>query len=101
MVGYQSKKFLAESRDPNMIMEKMNENLFYNLRHLKQFRKITNNDAIVWAYRWPDNGQIEVYNKKTDKTLFLFGHDVQLAEYVCCLHNMSNRLIKEVESKYE
>ena len=84
-----------------MIMEKMNENLFYNLRHLKQFKKLTNNDAIVWAYRWPDNGQIEVYNKKTEKTLFLFGHDVQLAEYVCCLHNMSNRLIKEVESKYE
>lgn len=101
MVGWQSKKFLSESRDPNsMIMEKMENDLFYNLRHLKTFKQSSQNQNTVWSYRWPDGEDIEVYIKPNGKTLFKLGHDPQLAEYICSLHNMSNRLIKEVESKY-
>lgn len=84
-----------------MIMEKMDENLFYNLRHIKTFKGITNNDGSVWRYRWPDGRDIEVYNNKTNEILFYLGHDPQLAEYICSLHNMSHKLINEVESKYD
>jgi hypothetical protein len=120
MVGYKSKKFLAESREPDadfgfdlvpdvslhyretsdMIMEKADENLFYRLRHLKTFKDITKNTDTIWRYKWPDGGNIQVYDKTTEKTLFELGHDLQLAEYLVSLHNMSKILIKEVESKY-
>lgn len=83
-----------------MIMEKMSDNLFYNLRHLKTFKRLSNNENNVWAYRWPDGKEIEVYDKKTKQTLFTVGGDVHFAEYLCSLHNASNILIKEVESKY-
>jgi hypothetical protein len=79
----------------------MENELFYNIRHLKTFKDITKNSKTVWAYRYPNNRQIEVYDKNTGNILFMFGHDLQFAEYVCTLHNMSGRLIKEVESKYE
>ena len=84
-----------------MKMEIANSDLFYNLRHLKVFRERTKNDGNVWSYRWPDGDEIEMFDKLTDKPLFKMGHDVHLAEYICSLHNMSARLIKEVESKYE
>jgi hypothetical protein len=87
--------------EQNMIMDKIEDDLFYNLRHLKIFKSSTNNNDNVWAYRWPEGGDIEMYDKKTDETLFKVGHDPRLAEYICCLHNMSKKLIKEVESKYE
>lgn len=83
-----------------MIMEKMEENLFYNLRHLKLFKETTGNEGTVWSYRWPDGGEIEMYNKVTGEALFKVGHDPRLAEYICSLHNMSRKMIKEVESKY-
>lgn len=83
-----------------MILEKMENDLFYNLRHLKTFKDSSKNQNTVWSYRWPDGGDIEIYIKPNGKTLFkVAGHDPQLAEYICSLHNMSNRLIKEVESK--
>lgn len=81
-------------------LQKMEENLFYNIRHLKTFKEITKNEAIVWGYRWPDGKPIEVFNKHNNELLFTLGHDIQLAEYICSLHNMSNKLVKEVESKY-
>ena len=84
-----------------MIMEKMENDLFYNIRHLKTFRKSSGNEDVLWAYRWPGGGNIQVYNKLTDRTMFTLGHDPQLAEYICSLNNMCERLLKEVESKYD
>mgnify|MGYP006266911799 CR=1 FL=1 len=83
-----------------MKFEKMENDLFYNIRHLKTFQESSGSVDTVWSYRWPDGGDIEVYNRLTDKTMFKLGHDPQLAEYICSLHNMSCRLMKEVESKY-
>lgn len=70
-------------------------------RHLKTFRTLTNNDDSIWRYRCPNGRDIEVYNDKTNEILFYLGHDPHLAEYICLLHNMSHKIIKEVKSKYD
>ena len=84
-----------------MIMKKMENDLFYNLRHLKVFRTSSKNNDTIWSYRWAgDRDAIEVYNKLTGNHMFTIDADPQLAEYICSLHNMSNKMINEVESKY-
>jgi hypothetical protein len=104
MVGYKSKKFLAESREPDMPnqkdikFEKTDPNLFYNLRHLKQFQKRTNSDKSKWFCSW-DKENILIYDNKNNMICKL--DDIVLAEYITSLHNMSIRMIKEVEQKYE
>jgi hypothetical protein len=110
MTGYISKKFLAESREPDvpelsyhnretsdMIMEKANPDLFYNLRHLKQFQERTNSDKTKWFCSW-DNENILIFDNKSNVICKL--DDIVLAEYITSLHNMSIRMIKEVEQKY-
>ena len=82
-----------------MIFEKMEDDLFYNLRHIKTFKKLSNNDDSVWRIRWEDGREIEVYNTITNVSFNV--PDIHLAEYICTLHNTSNMMIKEVESKYE
>lgn len=80
-----------------MIME---TELFNNLRHLKDFKKIiSKNKHDVWRAHWPDGGEIEI-QRAGDLVCSIPNHDIQLATYICALHNMSNRLIKEVEEKY-
>lgn len=82
-----------------MIFEKMEDDLFYNLRHLKTFKDLSQNNNTVWRIRWEDGKEIEVYNTTTN---MLFNvPDIHLAEYICSLHNTSKQMIKEVESKYE
>jgi len=111
MAGYQSKKFLAESREPDvpdvsyhyrktsdMIMEKANADLFYNLRHLKMFQERTKMQTAKWFIRWDDGKQVTIYDKNNNTICEL--DDIVMAEYICSLHNMSNIMIKEVESKY-
>jgi hypothetical protein len=112
MVGYQSKKFLAESREPDvpdvsyhyretsdMIMEKANSDLFYNLRHLKMFfRERIKSSKTKWICSW-DGTDIQILDKNDNVVCHL--DDIVMAEYICSLHNMSDRMIKEVESKYE
>jgi len=116
MAGYISKKFLAESRDPDfgfdmvpelsyhnretsdMIMEKANSNLFYNLRHLKMFKERTKMQAARWFITWDDGKNIRVHDEMNNTICEL--DDIVMAEYICSLHNMSNLMIKEVESKY-
>ena len=103
MVGYQSKKFLAESREPfepnfnDIKMEAANPDLFYNLRHLKQFQTRTKMDKSKWFCSW-DNENILIYDNKNNMICKL--DDIVLAEYITSLHNMSIRLIREVEEKY-
>ena len=82
-----------------MIFEKMEDDLFYNLRHIKTFKKLSNNEDSVWRIRWEDGREIEVYNTITNVSFNV--PDIHLAEYICTLHNTSNMMIKEVESKYE
>jgi hypothetical protein len=74
--------------------------MFYNIRHLKDFQKLAKSDAVVWCYRWPDNSDIEMYNKKTGETLFTVGQSLHMAEYICSMHNLSTKLIKEVEIQH-
>ena len=81
-----------------MIFEKMEDDLFYNLRHIKTFKKLSNNEDSVWRIRWEDGREIEVYNTITNVSFNV--PDIHLAEYICTLHNTSNMMIKEVESKY-
>jgi len=103
MAGYKSKKFLAESREPNIPnfndikMEAANSDLFYNLRHLKQFQERTNSNKTKWFCSW-DNKNILICDNKDNVICKL--DDIVLAEYITSLHNMSNLMIKEVESKY-
>ena len=82
-------------------LPKMEDDLFYRLRHLKTFQESSGSVDNVWGYRWPDGGDIEVYERLgKERILFKLGHDPQLAEYICSLHNMSRTLVKEVETKY-
>jgi hypothetical protein len=104
MTGYQSKKFLAESREPfepninDIKFEKADPNLFYNIRHLKQFQERTNSNKTKWFCSW-DNENILICDNKSNVICKL--DDIVLAEYITSLHNMSIRMIKEVEQKYE
>jgi hypothetical protein len=116
MAGYISKKFLAESRDPDfgydlvpdvslhyretndMIMEKANSDLFYNLRHLKMFKERTKMEKTRWFITWDDGDRIIVHDDR--KQVICELDDIVMAEYICSLHNMSFMLIKEVEQKY-
>jgi hypothetical protein len=116
MAGYISKKFLAESRDPDfgydlvpglsyhnretsdMIMEKANSDLFYNLRHLKMFKERTKMQTARWFITWEEGKNIRVHDEMNITICEL--DDIVMAEYICSLHNMSFMLIKEVEQKY-
>lgn len=101
---------MAESRIPvpdvdyhfrettDMIMEKANSNLFYNLRHLKMFKERTKMQSNRWFIRWDDGKNIVVYDNNNVTICEL--DDIVMAEYICSLHNMSGIMIKEVESKY-
>ena len=82
-----------------MILEKMENDLFYNLRHLKTFKEMTDNSTNVWRIDWSDGGDPSIVSGKR-VICNIPSHDIQLAEYMCALHNMSTMLIKEVESKY-
>lgn len=83
----------------DMRMEKANSNLFYNLRHLKMFKERTKMQKAIWFVRWDDGKNIIVYDGDNNTICEL--DDIVMAEYICSLHNMSNLMIKEVESKYE
>ena len=116
MTGYKSKKLMAQSRDPDfgydlvpelsyhnretsdMIMEKANSNLFYNLRHLKMFKERTKMQKARWFITWDDGENIKIHDEQNNTICEL--DDIVMAEYICSLHNMSNLMIKEVESKY-
>ena len=117
MVGYKSKKMLSESRDPDfgfdlvpdvslhyretsdMIMEKANADLFYNLRHLKMFKERVKMEKSRWFITWDDGDKIIIHDER--KQVICDLDDIVMAEYICSLHNMSFMLIKEVEQKYE
>jgi len=78
----------------------MENELYYDLRHLKDFKKIiSENKHDVWRTHWPDGGEIEI-RRAGSLVCTIPNHDVQLATYICALHNMSGRMIKEVESKH-
>jgi hypothetical protein len=117
MAGYRSKRMLSESRDPDfgydltvpdldyhyretsdMIMEKANADLFYNLRHLKMFKERTKMEKSRWFITWDDGDRIIIHDER--KQVICDLDDILMAEYICSLHNMSFMLIKEVEDKY-
>jgi hypothetical protein len=112
MPGYKSKKMMSDFRDfdpildtdyhyretSDMIMEKANTDLFYNLRHLKMFKDRTKMQTARWFIKWDDGKNIVIHDEQ-DKTICELD-DIVMAEYICSLHNMSNMMIKEVDSKY-
>ena len=79
-------------------MEKANPDLFYNLRHLKVFQDRTNSSNTKWFCSW-DKDDIQIYTKNNELVCRM--DNILMAEYICSLHNMSQRLIEEVESKYD
>ena len=79
-------------------MEKANPDLFYNLRHLKVFQDRTNSNKTKWFCSW-DKDDIQIYTKNNELVCRM--DNILMAEYICSLHNMSQRLIEEVESKYD
>ena len=81
-----------------MMFDKMENDFFYNLRHLKQFQKMVKHHDTVWSFQWHDGNEIEIINKLTKDVLFKCGHNPHFAEYLCSLHNMSGRSIKEPEA---
>jgi hypothetical protein len=111
MTGYISKKLMAESREPDvpdvsyhyretadMRFESADPHLFYNLRHLKQFQERTKSNKTKWFCSWDDE-TIHIYDVQNKLICKL--DDIVLAEYITSLHNMSIRMIKEIESKYD
>ena len=82
----------------DMIMEKANADLFYNLRHLKMFKERTKMEKSRWFITWDDGDRIIVHDDS--KKVICELDDIVMAEYICSLHNMSFMLIKEVEQKY-
>ena len=92
-----SQNKIKETKD--MIMEKANSDLFYNLRHLKMFKERVKMSKSRWFIRWDDGKNITIYDN--DEKFICELYDIVMAEYICSLHNMSFLLIKEVESKYE
>jgi len=78
---------------------KMPEDIFYMLRHLKTFKGLTGNDSSVWRVKWNNGESPMVYNMHNENIKF-YVDDIQLAEYIASLHNYSAKLVKEVESKY-
>lgn len=82
-------------------LPKMKNDLFYQIRHLKTFRKLSGNEnGGIWCVRWLDGKNPEVYNDRNESIKFTVP-DIHLAEYVASLHNSLNTFIKEVESKYD
>ena len=79
---------------------KMENDLFYMMRHLKTFKKLTHNDnGGIWCIKWNDGEDPMIYDDK-DVSIKFHVPDIQLAEYIVSLHNYSNVLVKEVELKY-
>lgn len=80
-------------------MKMVNEN-FYNLRHLKTFKNMTGNvNAGIWMIKWNSNDEIRI-EKQGKLVCTIPNHDIQLATYICDLHNMNEWMVEEVESKY-
>ena len=77
----------------------MDTNLYENLRHLKDFKEITSKSKKdVWRVNWPNGQEIQI-RRAGDLVCLIPNHDIQLATYICALHNMSERLIRETENK--
>lgn len=76
----------------------MDGKLYYDIRHLKDFRQLSKNSDDIWSYRFNEDGNVEIYNSRGKIICKNLGHDLHLAEYIISLHNMCDRLIKEIEN---
>ena len=84
-----------------MVMNKIDNDLFYNIRHLKEFGEIIGKGHVNnWRVYWKDGDDIKIC-RGYDVVCTIPNHDIQLATYICSLHNMAARMIHEVETKYE
>ena len=73
----------------------MNSELFYDIRHLKDFKKRCNQENTIWSMTLK-NDNILIYDQ-FERQVMLLPNDVTLAQYILDLHNFSNRMIKEIE----
>jgi hypothetical protein len=79
---------------------KMENGLYYDIRHLKDFGEMISKGKVnEWRVFWPDGGEVKIC-RGYDVVCTIPNHDVQLATYICSLHNTSARIINEVETKY-
>jgi hypothetical protein len=74
--------------------------LFYDIRNLKNFSEFARckNKILHIEPNWDGN---EVWICCNNERVFSINSDIRAAYYIIMLHNMSMRLFKEVESKYE
>jgi len=79
-------------------MIKPDTKMFYDVRQLKNFQRMSNNKDIYWKIQddW-DGNDIWICDVKTKEKLFKINGDLNLAQYLCDLHNMVDRFIKELE----
>ena len=76
--------------------------LFYTIRHLKAFKKLSGNDNKgIWCISWQGGDEEPLIYNNRDKTICFHVPDIHLAEYIVSLHNSSDNLIEEVEKKNE
>lgn len=79
---------------------KMENELYYDIRHLKDFKEMTGKGKVnEWRVVWKNGEEVKIC-RGNDVVCSVPNHDVQLATYICSLHNMSANLVKEVEEKY-
>ena len=78
-------------------MIKPDTKLFYDVRHLKDFQKLSGNKDRYWCLQnnW-DGNDLWICDVKTKERLFCINGDLHLGQYLCDLHNMVDRLIEEV-----
>ena len=73
----------------------MISDLFYDIRHLKDFKKRCSQENTIWSMTLKNNN-IMIYDQY-QREIMLLPDDVTLAQYILDLHNFSNRMIEEIE----
>ncbi len=79
------------------------QNVYENVTLLKTFRDRSNGGQ-PWFIKADFNTEIgDQFNivDKNGKKLFTISGEVETASYICYLNNLLNKMLKEVESKYE
>lgn len=79
------------------------QNVYEDVTLLKTFRDRSNGGQpwfIKSEFNTEIGDQFHIVDKK-GKKLFTVNGEVETASYICFLNNLLNKMLKEVESKYE
>lgn len=79
------------------------QNVYEDVTLLKNFRDRSNGGQpwfIKAVFNTEIGDQFHIVDKN-NKRLFTVNGEVETASYICYLNNLLNKMLKEVESKYE